>query len=159
MKFLRIGDESFIEDLSSEEKKWLTHAIIGMINVDRVIKDSEMRVLHEILGFMESTEIEGVAEMIRTKSVPNLEALTTINRNIAAQMLFYIGTTSIIDDKISKSEVEYFKYVGKRLGFDSRFCLEIVQVLYKILEAKKEYDKMMTLASKMQPFFDYTENQ
>ena len=153
MQLHRIGDAEFIGNLGDEEKQWLGSAIVHIIMADKTITKFEMEAFKEVLCFLDEESATKLISFIKEKKTPELPFLTQVGREEAAKMLFYVGTAAIIDNLLVASEVEEFKYIGSRLGFDSHFCHEIIQLLHDLLTTKKKYLSLLKTAASIDPLF------
>lgn len=143
----------FVQTLPPDAKKWLAHAIAGMICADGVVDKSEMEYLREAINFLENVdEINVLVEIVKKKEKPVLQILK-IDRKPAFQLLSHLARLSIVDGHLSQPEVEFLKYAGSRLGFSSDFCLEVGKWVHNYLGVVKMEKTLMSQAIKTPAVF------
>lgn len=133
-----------IEKLSSEMKTWFANAIVGMISADGAVSDDEVPFLREAIDFMDNVEdINRIVEMVKKRETPPLQN-TTVDTQIARAMLFYIADIAVTDGSLSQREVNYFKYMGNKIGIDDTFSLKIIAWAKDNYKIKKRKAEMMS---------------
>ncbi|MBF0288242.1 MAG: TerB family tellurite resistance protein [SAR324 cluster bacterium] len=119
--------QSLVELLPPKVKVWFAHAVAGLITADGVVTESELVFLRETINFLENVdEINQVVGEVKNKERPVLQTINT-DSNTAAMILIHLASIAIADGSIDQAEVDYFKYVGKKLGFDPAYSEEILQ--------------------------------
>lgn len=146
--------DSFMSKLSEEQKKWLAYAIAGMISADGVVEESELVFLRGIIVFLENkVDINELILMVKNKKKPPLEILRKVDRNSAFQMFMYLGKIAVADDKLSKTEADFLKYAGSRLGFDESFTRALIQLAHNMVTLHKEELKLVKIAENTPPTY------
>ena len=132
-------DLSVIKELSDEEKKWLASAVVGAAVADHVIVNTEVRYVQEVLEHLDSDNKMGLLlDLMKRKEMPELPKLH-IKRLHAAKIFVYLAQVTIIDNKLSESEVKFLQHIGQNLGFGDEEIHLVVNWAYEIaLLAKKE---------------------
>lgn len=129
--------EKYIESLNHEEKQWLAYAIAGMICADGRLDPSEEVYLREAISFLEDREqINDLVTKVKKREIGTLPA-TQIAGEKAFNMLKHLARISIIDGKMSPSEVRYFNQVGGLLGLPEKILETIVGKARHQLEASR----------------------
>lgn len=147
-------DDKFIQQLSTEEKRWIAHAIAGIIGADGQVTNEEMLHLRHAIGFLENVqEIETLVQVVKERKIPKLQSLKTVNRKIATKLMFYLGSIVVSDDKLSRSEAEFFKYVGSKLGFDLRYSHDVLQWYHDWLNLEKKQKSLLTAIAGTAPVY------
>ncbi len=122
-------------------KTWFANAIVGMISADGAVTDDEVSFLREAIDFMDNVDdINRIVEMVKNRETPPLQN-TNVDMPIARAMLFYIADIAVIDGSLSQREVDYFKYIGKKIGIDDSYSLKIIgwaKDNYKIKKRKAD---------------------
>ena len=130
-----------IEKISSEMKTWFANAIVGMISADGAVTDDEVAFLREAIDFMDNVDdINRIVELVKNREMPPLQN-TTVETQIARAMLFYIADIAVTDGSLSQREVNYFKYIGNKMGIDDSYSLKIIgwaKDNYKLKKRKSE---------------------
>ena len=130
-----------IEKLSAEMKSWFANAIVGMISADGAVTDNEVSFLREAIDFLDNiNDINRIVEMVKQRESPPLQN-TKVDTKIARAMLFYIADVAVIDGSLSQREVDYFKYVGNKVGIDENYSLKVIgwaKDNYKLKKRKQE---------------------
>ncbi len=144
--------KSITESLPPSVKHWFARAVVGMITADGVVTENELAYLRETIGFLESKdEINKIVDMVKHKERPTLETLKT-DPKVATKMLMHLATIAITDDKISQSEIDYFRYVGKKMGFDPRFSSDVIEWGKAYIQLNNRKKMLMRKAAE----FNYT---
>lgn len=130
-----------IEKIPRETKIWFANAIVGMISADGAVTDDEVTFLREAIDFLDHVDdINRVVEMVKRRESPPLQNMN-IDTTIARAMLFFIADIAVTDGSLSQREVNYFKYIGNKVGVDDSFSLKIISWAkdsYKIKRRKAE---------------------
>lgn len=140
--------QALIESLPSEVKIWLAHAVAGVITADGIVTESELEFLRETINFLESVDdINSVVSIVKNKEKPALKTLKT-DPKTAAKILIHLATIAITDGKLDPSEVDFFKYVGKKMGFEWSFSEEILNWGKDYIQINKRKKAILRRASK-----------
>jgi uncharacterized tellurite resistance protein B-like protein len=127
--------------LPPEMKFWFANAIVGMISADGAVTDDEVGFLREAIDFLDNVEdINRIVEMVKKRETPPLQN-TNVDILIARSMLFYIADIAVIDGSLSQREVNYFKYIGNKVGIDDTYSLKVIgwaKDNYNIKKRKQE---------------------
>ncbi len=143
------------EQLNEDAKRWLANAIAGMITADKSIVQTEVEYLRQAIGFLDNREeANTLMEMVKQKKQPNLHVLRGVERTLAVKILMSLAEVTVTDDKLTKSEVEFFVYAAKKLGFTSAFAQKVMKWAYSYLEAKRHRDSLLLEAESTLPTFD-----
>ncbi len=119
--------QSLVEILPPKVKVWFAHAVAGLITADGIVTESELVFLRDTINFLENVEeINQVVGIVKNKEKPILQTINT-DPKTAAMILIHLATIAIADGSLDPSEADYFKYVGKKLGFDATYSEEILQ--------------------------------
>ncbi len=112
--------------LSAEIKLWFANAIVGMISADGAVTDDEVAFLREAIDFLEKVDdINHIVEMVKRRESPPLQNMN-IDTKIARAMLFYIADIAVTDGSLSQTEINYFKYMGNKIGIDDSYTLRVI---------------------------------
>lgn len=79
-------------------------------------------------------------EVVKKRESPPLQN-TNIDSLIARAMLFFIADIAVTDGSLSQKEVNYFKYIGNKIGIDDAFSMKIISWArdnYKLKKRKSE---------------------
>ncbi|MBF0276264.1 MAG: hypothetical protein HQM13_00675 [SAR324 cluster bacterium] len=118
---------NLVETLPPQVKIWFAFAVAGVITADGVVTETELEFLRETINFLESVEdINEVVGVVKAKERPVLKKLST-DPQTAALILIHLAQIAITDGKLDNSEVDFFKYVGKKLGFDGAYSEEVME--------------------------------
>jgi len=132
-----------IGKLSPEMKFWFANAIVGMITADGAVTDDEVAFLREAIDFLDNIEdINRIVEMVKQRETPPLQN-TNVDILIARSMLFYIADIAVIDGSLSQREVNYFKYIGKKVGIDDTYSLKVIGWAKDNYEIKKRKQELL----------------
>lgn len=135
-----------VESLPKPVKIWFANALVGMITADGVVTEAEMEYVKDMLVFMDDVDsMNRVLEMVKLIEKPELEPLEA-SPKIAARILMHLAAIAITDDKLDESEIEYFKYVGDRMGFESEFCVEVIHWGMDCMELNKRQKLLLQKA-------------
>ncbi len=150
---MRVLDESYIASMKSDEKRWFAYALAAIVGADGHIESNELQHLETSLRFLESDEeVQNILRVAQSGELPKLPILK-VPRQTAFQILLHIGAVAISDAVLSKSEVSAFKFIGAKLGFEPRFSMQLVKVLFDSLAIDKQIDQLEHLASIMEPAY------
>jgi len=78
--------------------------------------------------------------MVKRRESPPLQNMN-IEKKIARTMLFYIADIAVTDGSLSQREINYFKYIGNKVGIDDSYTLRVIGWAkddYKIKKRKQE---------------------
>ncbi|MBT4264715.1 MAG: hypothetical protein HN580_07600 [Deltaproteobacteria bacterium] len=130
-----------IEKLSAEMKSWFANAIVGMITADGAVTDDEVSFLREAIDFLDNIEdINRIVELVKQRESPPLQS-SKVDILVARAMLFYIADIAVIDGSLSQQEVNYFKYMGNKIGIDETYTIKVIgwaKDNYKLKKRKQE---------------------
>lgn len=126
-----------VEAMSSEVKSWFAKTIVGMICADGHVDNTELEFLRTAIEFLESKdEINELMTSVKTKKIPQLTPIKMDSKQ-AFVILKYLANLTIVDGKITESEVKYFQLVGKVLGFPRDLLDKIWKTARKQMETTK----------------------
>ncbi len=118
--------KSLVESLPPEVKAWCARAVAGMIVADGNVTDSEIEFLKETISFLEDIQvIHEIVDFVKRKDKMVLQVLRA-EPKAAAHILMYVASLAMSDSKLDDAEVEYFNYVGRKLGFGTEYSAEIM---------------------------------
>ena len=144
--------KQFISTLSDEEKKWLSFSIVGVVCADGKITSSELSHLRYVLAFLDKKYLNEIMVFIKRKELPKLDVLKT-NRKKSSQILMYLASIVITDDMLVKEEVDYFKYLGGKLGFDPAFSTELMKWGKEFIMVNRLKRKLLKIAEDTPPVY------
>ncbi len=121
--------------MSREEKQWTANAIAGMVCSDGHVDESEMIYLKEAISFLEDREeINKLLSMVKKKQLQELSGIQ-MDPNQGFAILKHLAGISIVDGRMSPSEIRYFKRVGKLLGMPEGLLEKIMLKTRKHMES------------------------
>ena len=125
-----------IESMKEEERRWFANAIAGMICADGVIANEEMAYLKEAISFLGDTqEINELVRKVKKKQEFTLPNLVT-DVQLGFTMLKHVAGLSISDGQLANKEMDFFKEMGKKIGFPK----EILERILKAAQQRTESD-------------------
>ena len=128
-------------------------AIASILTIDNSVATQETEVLREIMGLLDANDAARLVEMVKKRENTELSNCMIKDRGLATKMLFYLCSTCIIDNKLHPNEVQMFKNLGTKLGFPIQFCNDLIVLFQKVLEVKKDCEKLYREAEGLHPFF------
>lgn len=144
--------QNLIESLPNEVKIWFAHAVAGVITADGVVTESELEFLRETINFLESVDdINSVVNVVKNREKPALKTLKT-DPKTAAMILIHLATIAITDGKLDPSEIDFFKYVGKKMGFEWTFSEEILNWGKDYISVNKRKKALLKRAMKFHSY-------
>ena len=121
--------------LPPEVKLWFARAIAGMITADGTVTDDEVAFLREAINFLEGVDdINQIVNLVKSRKIPGLQSIN-IDMTLAREILFYISDIAVTDGNLSQREIDFFRYIGSKLGIDQAYC-------QKIITWAKDYDQL-----------------
>lgn len=142
-------DDAIYEKLSGEEKKWVAHAVAGMVLADGTVDSSELVYLGKAISFLgEQKTIDELIEMVKERKLPPLRALVTKGAS-AYQMLKLLASVAGADGKFSRSEADFLKLAGKQIGLDSSFVADVLKLAKLSAEYNKEDARLENISSRI----------
>ncbi|MBF0352116.1 MAG: hypothetical protein HQM11_13875 [SAR324 cluster bacterium] len=151
----KIVFQKFIKLLDDHEKEWFAHAIVGVVCADGKITPNEITYLKYLLAFIEDKAmLNRIMSFIQRKEKPKLEILKT-SRTKASQLIMYLASVVITDDRLTREEVDYFRYVGSRLGFDPIFSTELIKWGQEFIKLNQLKNKLIKLSLDMTPVYKH----
>lgn len=118
---------SLVESLPPPVKIWFAYAVAGVITADGIVTEAELDFLRETINFLDNVEdINQIVGVVKNKERPVLQKINT-DPEVAAMILIHLAGVAITDGKLDDSEIEFFKYVGKKLGFEWAYAEEVLE--------------------------------
>ncbi len=140
--------KGFADTLPKMVKRWFAHAIAGAITADGIVDDDEVQFLSKAIEFLDSEdEVHELLELVKTKALPELQSMSSIDRNQAFRMMATITQIVANDGKLSKGEVIYLKSVTKKLGFSVHFSTQLINWAKKSADVKREFSELKKAAT------------
>ena len=137
---------SLAESLPSPVRIWFAYAVAGVIVADGVVTETELGFLRETINFLDNVDdINQVVGVVKAKERPVLQKINT-DSHTAAMILIHLAEIAITDGKLDDSEVDFFKYVGTKLGFESTYSEEIIEWGKENLRANKHKKNLLNKA-------------
>ncbi len=125
----------FIDAMSSDEKKWFAHAMIGMVYADGTVDNTELEHLKAVVGMLASEgEINEMISAARQKTLT--QPRVKVDQKIAFAILKQLARLSISDGKLSPSEVKFFKTLGLSVKFPPAVIEKVIDTARKTLDAQ-----------------------
>jgi response regulator RpfG family c-di-GMP phosphodiesterase len=118
--------ESFITNLSAEERKWLITAVKGMVLCNEKQNSNGVGYLKTVLSFLTSKEeSKQLIDMISQQDKSGVQHLWTTSET-AFEIATVLLNMAIDDGLLTPSEKEFFTYAGKKLGYNHSFCVKML---------------------------------
>ena len=137
---------ALVESLPPPVKIWFAYAVAGVITADGVVTETELDFLRETINFLDSVDdINQVVGVVKNKERPVLQKLNT-DPDTAAMILIHLAGIAITDGKLDDTEVDFFKYVGKKLGFEWTFAEEVLEWGKENLKVNKHRKNLLKKA-------------
>lgn len=123
-----------LNELTYEEQRWLTLAVIHIMLSDEIVDKKEVAFLRQITRVFNQTEnpeiIEEIKKLIKNKELPKLEPLSVENPEKLVFMLNTLCSAVFANEKKQEDEVKSYFQAGLKLG-----------MTYDILMLKLAYQK------------------
>ncbi|MBF0352501.1 MAG: hypothetical protein HQM11_15830 [SAR324 cluster bacterium] len=140
-------DESWLEQLSDDEKTWLAIAMAGLIVSDGVVDASELEYLGSTIAFVKNPDtIKQIIQLVRDRRLPPMKNLN-VSGLLAYQMLKTLSVVAVVDKKFSRNEAEFLKIAGNRLGLDPPFIEEVLKLAKIQVQFLREDARLNEIAS------------
>jgi len=144
-------EEAFIQQLSTDTRRWLANTMTTMLIADGVITPDEMPALRDALQLLETKE-EATVLMEKIKNKETIE-MTDLKdeRDICAIVFFFLSSIIVMDGKVTKSEAEMFKSVGGKLGFTREYARQVLEWATEQMKLNKRRNAMIEEAKGLPP--------
>lgn len=110
-------DITIIDNLNTEQREWLSKAIVGLAVADGLVHISEKIYIQAVFKTLEDTlDIQKLIQDLKFYTKPELKILK-VERKIAAQILMLLTEMCVMDHRFTQTEADYLVYIGSRLGF------------------------------------------
>jgi uncharacterized tellurite resistance protein B-like protein len=147
-------DSSFLQNLSSEGRKWMAYAMIGMVLTDNDLDPNEIQLLQDAVSLLdhedEKAELLAKAQRRERIEVPFL----TSDRAYLADIFFYLAMIAVVDGSIRRSEYAHFKYLCEKLGFDQETSQLVMNWGDQALKLMKERDRISDAIRVATPLYE-----
>ncbi|MCP4755177.1 MAG: hypothetical protein GY866_30280 [Proteobacteria bacterium] len=119
--------ESFnVETLSPEMKLWFATAIAGMITADGAVTNTEVAFLRDVVNFLDNRDdINNIVGMVKKRESPGLQNVN-VDGPTAGRIMFHIAEIAMTDGSLSQKEVDFFKYIGRKISVGEPFCKKVI---------------------------------
>jgi len=147
-----MADKLGVHHFPEQGLKWLAHGIAGIITSDGVVDDVELAFLRSAIGFLKNKhEIERLVEWVKNRELPELKQYRDINRHGAFRLYLILAKAAIVDDRFTKTEAQYLKYAGGKLGFSEKFCVDMLRWTQASMESNKRLKELKSMAERLDP--------
>ena len=124
-----------INTMSSDEKRWFAHAMIGMVYADGSVDLTELEHLKAVVGMLASEgEINEMVHAARQKTLT--QPRVKVDQKVAFTILKQLARLSISDGKLSPSEIKFFKALGLSVKFPPSVIEKVIETARKTLDAQ-----------------------
>ncbi len=139
-------DEVTLKALPWETKEWLAQAIAGMVLADGTVAPEEVGFLQDAIRcLIEPHKIQEFVTMVKERKAPKIEFLRT-NQENAFELYTHVVSICIADDKLTKSEADYMRMIGGKLGFDPDLCTGVVNWANDVVQANRRRKELRSMA-------------
>ncbi len=143
----------FISHLPKVAQLWSAKAIAGIIVADGVVTNAELAVLRESIGFLEDVDsINDIVSMVKDREKPKLEVLKT-DRSTATKILMSLALVALTDDKLSAAEINYFKYIAGKLGFEGGIAKATINWGREFIALNKKKQSIIKMGKESTPVY------
>lgn len=147
---LRLED-AFIQNLSTDTRRWVATTMTGMLVADGLIGQEELPALRDALELLETKE-EAEVLMQKVKNKEEIE-ITELKeeRDVCAVVFFFLSSIIVMDGRVTKKEAELFKAVGGKLGFSRDYARQVLEWATDQMKINKRRNSMIEEAKGLRP--------
>lgn len=128
------------EFLSKEEKVklWYAKAVAGAVISDGEISKNEIEYLKIAIDFITREQYQSeIRPFLDSKELPLLNSIDVLDPAFSERAFVTITRIIAADNKVTRSEIDYLRSVGKSLGYGNQKILKAISLCFSMVKQNK----------------------